>query len=138
MIVWFNGTVSFMRVCATKTDHINRLSAVYSSLDVWARDIRKAPRSVYAWHVMSDTSCVITLSDSSSIGWEYKDGALVRYHGVYEADKKEWIKKNKSLVLDGAHACSFHYAQSDQEIISVVITCNVKGTTFSRVSYLFN
>lgn len=136
MMLWFNGVASFTRACTTQACQINSLSTVYSALDVFARDIRKAPHAAYAWPLVTDIAFVFTLPDSSCIGWECKDNQLMRYQGTYDSTKKQWIKKTKSLILDGVHTCSFVFNRFNQEGMSVQLSLVFHGKTFNRVCYV--
>lgn len=136
MMLWFNGVASFTRICTAQAYQTNSLSAVYSALDVFARDIRRAPHATYLWPVITDTAFVFTLPDLSNIGWEYRDDQLIRYHGNYNNAKKQWIKKTKSLILDNVQTCSFIFNRLDQEGMSVQIALVFYGKTFSRMSYV--
>jgi len=135
MMLWFNGVASFTRVCTTQAGQINLTSTAYSALDVFVRDIRKAPHNFNEWPLMTDTACVFKL-DEYSIGWEYKDGQLFRYQGNYNGSDKQWVKKTKSLVLDALQGCSFAYNRSNQTMVSIEITLMTQGKKLNRISYL--
>jgi type II secretory pathway component PulJ len=136
MMLWFNGVASFTRICTAQMYQTNSLSTVYSALDVFTRDIRKAPHATYVWPVITDIAFVFTLPDASSIGWEYKNNRLLRYHGQYNSATKQWIKKTKSLILTDVQTCSFLFNRLNQEDMSVQILLTLHGKTFSRTSYV--
>jgi len=136
MLIWFNGVASFTRLCNTYAYHTNALSTVYSALDVFARDIRKAPHAAYLWPLVTDTAFIFTLPDSTSIGWECTDGQLLRYQGNYNSVAQQWSKKTKSLILDTIQTGSFAFNNLNQENMSAEIRLVSYGKKFSRMSYV--
>lgn len=135
MMLWFNGVASFTRLCTAQANQTNSIATVYSALDVFVRDVRKAPHNLIQWPLMTDTVFIFALNDSS-IGWEYKDGQLLRYHGNYNGNNKQWIKKTKSLVLDNVQACFFVFNHSNHTMMSIEIALDLWGKKISRISYL--
>jgi len=135
MMLWFNAVASFTRLCTTQACQINSLTTAYSALDVFTRDIRKAPREQYLWPLITDTAFVFKLPDFF-IGWECREGQLIRYQGNYNSVNKQWIKKTKSLVLDTIDACSFSLKYFHKDIVSIKITFMAYGKTLSRTSYV--
>lgn len=148
MLLWFNGVASFIRTCTTQANQINSLSAVYSALDVLVRDIRKAPNLASAWPLITDSIFVFeefhdspespTQTNSSSIGWEYKDKQLLRYQGNYKSNKQEWTKRAKSLVLSDVETCSFSFNLVNQTMVAVTIIMVVQGEKIERTGYILS
>lgn len=135
MMLWFNGVGSFTRLCTAQANQTNSITTVYSALDVFVRDVRKAPRNFIQWPLITDTAFIFS-ADNYSIGWEYKDRQLLRYHGNYNSNNKQWVKKTKSLVLDNVHACSFAYTHSNHAMMSIEIALDLRGKKISRIGYL--
>ncbi len=135
IMLWFNGVASFTGLCNAQAHQINSLSTVYSALDVFTRDVRKAPHTLYAWPLITNTSFVFEL-DGFFIGWEYTNKKLFRYQGDYNSITKQWVKKAKSLVLDNVQECSFSFNYFNQNMVSIEITLMVYGKRLNRMSYI--
>lgn len=135
MMVWFTGVASFTRTCTAQADQTNLLSTVYSALDVLVRDVRKAPRNLYAWSLMSNVAFIFKVDDLF-IGWEYKDGHLLRYQGNYDHITKQWSKKTKSLVLDNVQQCAFTFNYVNQNMISLEIVLIAHDKKINRIIYV--
>ena len=135
MMLWFNGLASFTRLCTAQSCQINSISTAYSALDVFVRDIRKAPHPLFVWPLTMDTAFIFKLDDLF-IGWEYADKKLFRYQGDYNNKTKQWIKRSKSLVLDNVQECSFSFNCFNQDIVSIKIMLMVQGKKLKRISYI--
>lgn len=138
MMLWFNGVVSYTRLCTTQAHQINTLSTAYSALDVFARDIRNAPHEFAMWPLITDTTFIFKLDESIYIGWEYAQGQLIRYQGNYSSDHMQWLKRTKSLILDSVQNCSFSFNYLNQDIVSIGTNFILQGKKFNRMAYVRN
>ena len=138
MMLWFNGVSFFTRACFAQTCQINSVSTLYTAFDVIIRDIRKAPKNLSSWSLLSNSKFVFKLDKTNSIGWEFINGQLIRYQGAYNYENKQWAKRTKSLVLKDIEKGSFSFNYMNQQLISLLITIKSHGKTIERISYLLN
>jgi hypothetical protein len=136
MAFWFHGIAIFNRLCKHQTKEINLLSSVYSTFDVFVRDLRIAPYDSNLWPLRTHSSFIFKYNASTYIGWEYKDAAMVRYQGSYDCRTHTWLKKTKSLVLTTVQDCSFISSDLDTHIKTMTIAIKLQDKQYERLVHI--
>jgi len=73
-------------------------SAYWRALDLFIAELEAAPADINQWHFFDPQGGCVWLKNGVSVGWLYKDMALYRQEGPFNADLQQWGRKSVSLV----------------------------------------
>ncbi len=95
----------------------------YGALDAIVHDIN----AVTDWSDAASKN--IWYVDNQAIEWRVVDARLLRYKGIYNSSKNEWISKRSAVVATNIISCKFHYNHQRKRInqVSTSLTCQQKS-----------
>ena len=121
VILMLRSSIGFIHQLTQLRAQLQRTSSIQSILQRFARDVEQAPAERHAW-LESATDAVMWKTKNDYRAWCFEKGILVRRQGSFNAEKKSWGKKTKSLAAAHLKSVSFAVENDEESVYGVKVT----------------
>jgi hypothetical protein len=94
--------------------------------------LRQAHSNVRTWYCIKPNH-IIWHTNGSDHGLERKESRLFYSTGVYNAEKKQWTKREKSVLVDHVESCLFSCTVENEEVTQASYTITVNDSSLEKI-----
>lgn len=138
-------SVLLMQFIVTKTIWLSEFTSkqqkqmqLYSALDVFERELKKAPDAKKEWIIKSDSIIWHDVNEKCDIGWCVQNNAFYKIKGTFDIKEEVWKQSHRFLLSDWVNNVTFvvHEKKIGKKERVDAVTCTIRSGNRSILKYI--